>query len=132
MKILVTGGTGFVGRALIPRLIQSSHDVVATSRDVNAEIAGATVYPISELGPDTDWHEALRGVEAVIHLAARVHVMSDNAPDSVAENRRVNTEGTGKLAKDAAMAEEAEVQRLLQEVCIHPPCAISLVACAQR
>ena len=61
MKTLVTGGTGFVGRALIPRLIQSGHEVIATSRDVNAKIAGATVCPIAELGPDTDWHEVLRG-----------------------------------------------------------------------
>jgi len=104
MKILVTGGTGFVGRALIPQLIQSGHNVIATSRDANADIAGASVHPIAELGPDTDWHDALRGVEAVIHLAARVHVMSDNAPDPMAENRRINTEGTAKLAKDAVMA----------------------------
>jgi nucleoside-diphosphate-sugar epimerase len=104
MKILVTGASGFIGRALIPLLIHSGHEVIATSRDPNSEIPGATVHPIAELGPDTYWHEALRGVEAVIHLAARVHVMSDNAPDPMAENRRINTEGTRKLAKDAATA----------------------------
>ena len=104
MKILVTGASGFIGRALIPHLIQSGHEIVATSRDANAEIAGATVHAIAELGPDTDWREALRGIEAVIHLAARVHVMSDNARDPMAENRRINTKGTTKLAKDAASA----------------------------
>jgi nucleoside-diphosphate-sugar epimerase len=104
MKILVTGASGFIGRALIPRLIQSGHDVVAASRDANTELDGATIQPTAELGPDTDWREALREVEAVIHLAARVHVMSDSALDAMAENRRINTEGTGKLAKDAAMA----------------------------
>ncbi len=104
MKILVTGATGFIGRALIPRLIQSGHEVVATSRNTSTEFAGAIVHPIAELGPDTDWHEALSEIEVVIHLAARVHVMSDNAPDPMAENRRINTEGTGKLAKDAAIA----------------------------
>jgi nucleoside-diphosphate-sugar epimerase len=104
MKILVTGASGFISHALMPRLIQSGHEVVATSRNINTEFPGATVVPIAELGPDTDWHEALSDVEVVIHLAARVHVMSDNSTNPMAENRRINTEGTGKLAKDAAMA----------------------------
>jgi nucleoside-diphosphate-sugar epimerase len=104
MKILVTGGTGFVGRALIPRLIQSGHKIITTSRNVNAKITGATIYPITELGPNTDWHKALKGIEVVIHLAARVHIMSDSTPDLMSENRRINAEGTGKLAKDAAKA----------------------------
>ena len=104
MKILVTGGGGFVGRALIPRLIEAGHAVVATSRNPATAIPGATVHPISELGPETDWSAALDGIEAVIHLAARVHVMNDSAADSLAENRRINTEGTRKLAVDAARA----------------------------
>ena len=104
MKILVTGASGFISHALVPRLIQSGHEVVATSRNIKTKFPGATVLPIAELGANTDWQEALSKVEVVIHLAARVHVMSDNAPDPMAENRRINTEGTGKLAKDAAVA----------------------------
>jgi nucleoside-diphosphate-sugar epimerase len=104
MKILVTGASGFIGHILIPRLIKSGHEVVATSRNTNTNSTRAVTHPIAELGPDTDWGDALSEVEAVIHLAARVHVMSDNASDPIAEYRRINTEGTAKLARDSAKA----------------------------
>lgn len=104
MKVLVTGGAGFIGRDLIPRLVEAGHEVVATSRNPQAVIPGATVHQIGDLGPGTDWRDALAGVEAVIHLAARVHVMSDTAADPMLENQRVNTDGTAKLAADAINA----------------------------
>jgi nucleoside-diphosphate-sugar epimerase len=104
MKILVTGGRGFVGRALIPVLTKAGHTVVATSRKPDTTIPGASVCPIGELGPVTDWSQALSDVDAVVHLAARVHIMKERTADPLAENRRINTEGTRKLAKDATRA----------------------------
>jgi nucleoside-diphosphate-sugar epimerase len=50
----------------------------------------------------TDWSEALAGVEVVIHLAARVHVMRDDATDPLDEFRKVNVAGTERLARSAA------------------------------
>jgi UDP-glucose 4-epimerase len=50
----------------------------------------------------TNWTEALREVDAVFHLAARVHVMKDTAVDSLAEFRKVNVLGTLNLARQAA------------------------------
>lgn len=55
-----------------------------------------------ELGPETDWREALVGVDVVVHLAARVHQMRDQEADPLAEFRRVNVEGTRRLAEQAA------------------------------
>jgi len=104
MKVLVTGGSGFVGRALIPRLIQAGHDVLVTSRDKNTILPGATLRHVGELGPETDWVAALKGVEAVIHLAARVHIMNETAADPLTENRAINTAGTANLAAQAAKA----------------------------
>ena len=36
---------------------------------------------VGDIGPETDWSEALNGVDTVVHLAARVHVMNDTASD---------------------------------------------------
>ena len=104
MKILVTGASGFIGRALVPRLIKTGHEVVTSSRNAHFHSTEAKLFPITDLGPDTDWRKALVGVETVIHLAARVHVMKDKAKDPLADNKLINTEGTRKLANDAANA----------------------------
>ncbi len=104
MKVLVTGGSGFIGRALIAHLNEAGHEIVTTSRDPDVILPGATLRQTGELGPQTDWREALRDIEAVVHLAARVHVMKEHAADPLGENRRINTEGTRKLAMDAAEA----------------------------
>jgi nucleoside-diphosphate-sugar epimerase len=59
---------------------------------------------IRSLSSETDWTAALRNVEQVVHLAARVHVMNDKNPDPLAEFRRVNVEATANLARQAAAA----------------------------
>ena len=104
MRILVTGANGFIGRNLVPQLIKSGHEVVASYRNDDFRQFDTQIYPISDLGPDTDWSKALIKVETVIHLAARVHVMTDKAKNLISDNKRINTEGTRKLAKDAAAA----------------------------
>ncbi len=59
-----------------------------------------------DIGPDTDWTQALRGIDAVVHLAARVHQMDDPADPSlvIEAYRRINVEGTRRLAESAAAA----------------------------
>lgn len=59
---------------------------------------------MGSLSSETDWTVALRSVGQVVHLAARVHVMNDKSSDPMAEFRRVNVEGTGSLARQAAAA----------------------------
>jgi nucleoside-diphosphate-sugar epimerase len=59
---------------------------------------------IPDLGPETPWRDALDGVDKVIHLAARVHVMREGASDPLAEFRHVNVDGTRRLAEEAAAA----------------------------
>jgi nucleoside-diphosphate-sugar epimerase len=110
MRVLVTGGSGFIGRALVPQLTNAGHAVIVTSRDTRLVLPDAKVKSVDELGPETDWRDALNGAEAVIHLAARVHVMSEAGNDPVAENRRINREGTARLAAQAA---ESGVKRFI-------------------
>ena len=105
--VLVTGATGFVGRFLCTRLISEGWKVRGTmraSKAPSAIVAGVEPVIIEPLGSDTPWSHALAGIETVIHLAARVHIMADPAADPLAEFRSVNTEGTARLAREAARA----------------------------
>ncbi len=106
MLVLVTGATGFLGRALISRLAEDSTlRVRASSRSgAPTTIASIESVCVADLTETTDWKYALSGVEVVVHTAARVHVMRDDAIDPVAEFRRVNVTGTLNLARQAAGA----------------------------
>ena len=45
--------------------------------------SGVGGVQVGDIGPETDWSEALSGIEGIVHLAARVHIMDDAASDSL-------------------------------------------------
>ena len=101
--ILVTGGSGFVGSALLKQLLLNGCEVKASARSsLTAELNGVQHHPIYDITASTDWSAALNRVQTVVHCAARVHVMADSAADPLAEFRRVNVDGTLNLARQAA------------------------------
>jgi nucleoside-diphosphate-sugar epimerase len=105
--ILITGASGFVGCALSSRLIRDNWHVRGTLLATEAPsglIQGVEPILIEPLGPATSYEHALKNVDVVIHLAARVHVMKDTAADPLKEFRFTNTEGTICLADQAAAA----------------------------
>ena len=105
--ILVTGATGFVGGALVRRLAAERvfNGVVAAVRQgVTPWPEGVKQLQVGDLLTTIDWSSALQGVDALVHCAARVHVMQDDAADPLDAYRSVNVEGTLNLARQAVAA----------------------------
>ena len=107
--IVVTGAAGFVGSWLTSVLVEAGaavrgigrHPPAASTPGVGlpgVTFVAADVLDPAALGP------ALAGADAVVHLAARVHVMRDSAADPLAEFRRLNVEGTRVLLEEARHA----------------------------
>jgi nucleoside-diphosphate-sugar epimerase len=108
--ILVTGPDGFVGNEVCRELLRRGAAVRGGQWRAAPLPDGCKSVVIGDIGPDTNWSAALVGVDVVIHLAARVHIMKDVSDDPLAEFRRINVDGTRRLAEAAA---EAGVKRLV-------------------
>jgi nucleoside-diphosphate-sugar epimerase len=104
VKVLVTGGSGFVGSVLCETLARAGHQVRAVVREGKAlpRGAGTRTWP-GEFDADTRWEAALQDIDAVAHLAARAHVLND-PPESRGLYFKLNAEGTRALALAAARA----------------------------
>ena len=104
MHVLLTGSTGFVGKALMSTLRTKRHEISAPMRAQSESSASLNSFLVGDINAATNWSTVLQGADAVVHLAARVHVMRDTADNPLKEFRSVNTEGTLNLARQAAAA----------------------------
>lgn len=105
--ILVTGANGFVGRCLVDSLANSG---AILTRVVRNPAPGVAETRVAAIDGSTDWGALLSGIDTVVHLAARVHVMDNSVIDPLGEYRKVNVEGSLHLAKQAV---KAGVKRLI-------------------
>lgn len=103
-RVLVTGANGFVGRALVEELLKRGESVTAAVRRGATFPPGVRLVRVGDLGPMTNWSEALADCAVVVHCAARVHLMPDDSADALAAHWLANVEGTECLARQAAMA----------------------------
>ncbi|MDA0822765.1 MAG: NAD-dependent epimerase/dehydratase family protein [Proteobacteria bacterium] len=102
MRVLVTGATGFIGRALSKKLIRDGHEVIAATRSEAGDVVdGCRRLVVGEIDGRTSWDAGLEQTDAVVHLAARTH--ESDRIDSASAYRTLNVDGTRKLA-DAAVS----------------------------
>lgn len=110
MSILVTGANGWVGQSLCRQLKHRGFAVRAAVRSNASTLPAFDCTEVGAIDGETNWQTALLDINTVVHLAARVHVMKDDAADPLSEFRRVNVQGSLNLARQAAAA---SVQRLV-------------------
>ena len=105
MRVLITGANGFVGRHLCPLLLDAGHEVVAAIRHDSAPGLpdAVRIFNVGDLTPGTYWRDAMQGIDAVVHLAARTHVMEETAANPMMAYRRINVEVTRRLVMEAAL-----------------------------
>jgi nucleoside-diphosphate-sugar epimerase len=104
--ILVTGASGFVGRALFLNLLRDGRDVRAAFRSscTLPNIDNCYFDVIGNIDHSTNWTQALKDVDVVIHLAGRVQTKRNESFNELSQYYSVNVEGTLNLARQAAIA----------------------------
>lgn len=103
-SVLVTGANGFVGNPLCEVLAKQNWIVRGAVRSQIKNEQYIEWITIDDINRETDWSKALKDIDVVIHLAARVHIMEEKSAKPLAEFREVNVEGTRQLAIQAANA----------------------------
>jgi nucleoside-diphosphate-sugar epimerase len=97
MRLLITGGTGVLGRALRPIAEAAGHDLVLPGRE-ELDLFDASAVA-----------DAMRDVDGVVHLATRIRSLDQiSDPDAWRENDRLRADAS-KILVDAAIAAGAEV-----------------------
>lgn len=100
-QVLVTGANGFIGKVLCHSFEEVQISFLPVMRQ--DDDSGKNTVVVEDINEFTDWSSILPGVSAIVHLAARVHVLKDDSKNPLTEFRRINVHGTLNLARQAAV-----------------------------
>jgi nucleoside-diphosphate-sugar epimerase len=103
-RLLITGATGFVGKAVCEQAMHQGFSVKGAVRILGELSVCIESFVVGEINISTDWRNALRNVDVIVHLAARVHVMQDTSTYPLTAFRKVNVDGPLNLARQAVAA----------------------------
>ena len=105
--VLVTGASGFVGKAVSNKLFNLG---IRVKHAVREQTGQSSSFVVGNISTETDWLAALANVDYVIHCAARAYIMNETESKALKAYRAVNVAGTRRLAEQAA---EMGVRRLI-------------------
>jgi nucleoside-diphosphate-sugar epimerase len=105
MKILITGATGFIGRALVAELLQQDFNVsIAVRQKTNLFSEKVKQFVVGDFKSNPDFSASLSEIDCVIHLAGKAHVIGKTKTSVLDEFRKINSELTLNLAKEAVVS----------------------------
>jgi nucleoside-diphosphate-sugar epimerase len=110
MQLLVTGADGFIGRHLSRALSAEGYGLRKSVWKMKPGMSRTEWVETGDIGTDTDWSGAIEGVDTIVHLAGRAHVLQETSADPIAEFRRINVYATRHLAD---MAVQAGIRRFV-------------------
>lgn len=102
MNILITGASGFIGTHLCEFLQAKGIDYCAVVRHPMKRTKNVK-FIVEQINSDTNWEQSLKGIDVVIHLAGRAHVMNDLSTESFESYASINIDTTKNLAEQAAI-----------------------------
>lgn len=105
MKVLITGATGFIGKALCEYLGKYEFDLrIAVRQKKDCPVSGYEIAEVGDIGPQTAWENALVGVDTIVHLAGIAHITDGRKTGLADDFYKVNVLGTERLARVASSA----------------------------
>ena len=110
MKILITGATGFIGKTLTKTMLNVKCNISIVVRKKINTSENVKQFVIGDFGNEPDFYDALNGVDCVIHLAGKAHIVDENKSKTLNDFRKINTDLTLDLAKQAV---KSGVKRLI-------------------
>jgi len=102
-RIVVTGADGFVGRGVVATLSARGKDIVPLVRQLRDD-SPEGARETGDLSAGNGFGSLLEGVDAIVHCAARAHVLREETADPLAAFRAANRDATLALARAAAAA----------------------------